>query len=395
MPRLRLRSRGARLDPARAARGGEPADPPVRGARLRLGHGRLRARRRRATRAACASPRRPSSDADFLERHRRSAGGSSTCTCAAPRWAGCRSRTRIRSASAATRSATTARSCATRGCSSTRASRSPPGDTDSEAFFNFLMRDYDAGDPIGVAAPRDPHDGRALALLGPQLPLLGRRAPVRLPAGHLRAALAAPARPAAGGLRARDRRAVAHRPAGRAARARPGRPRGAARRAPGRRRAGRAARRSRRSSTSAHLRGEARGAVAAERAPGGSGGRREPPLRAAREPGLGRGQGARRRSRPCTTSSTASGAAHRTVDHAQHRARRRGGARAPPSRARRWRRSAATACCARSRSALKGRDAALAIIPCGRGNDLARVLGHPDATRARPPEVAVDGPASG
>jgi YegS/Rv2252/BmrU family lipid kinase len=42
-------------------------------------------------------------------------------------------------------------------------------------------------------------------------------------------------------------------------------------------------------------------------------------------------------------------------------------------------------------SALKGTGAALAIIPCGRGNDLARVLGIPTDT-ATAAEVAVNGP---
>ena len=46
MPRVRLRIGGAGLDPARAGRGREPPHPPVRGARLRLGYGRVRARRR-------------------------------------------------------------------------------------------------------------------------------------------------------------------------------------------------------------------------------------------------------------------------------------------------------------------------------------------------------------
>ena len=76
--------------------------------------------------------------------------------------------------------------------------------------------------PDRLAAPRDPDDGRALAVQRPQLPLLRRRPPVRLPARAVRAALAAPARAAAGRLRARHRRAVAHRPAGRPAGAGPG-----------------------------------------------------------------------------------------------------------------------------------------------------------------------------
>ena len=58
--------------------------------------------------------------------------------------------------------------------------------------------------------------------------------------------------------------------------------------------------------TSAHLRGDERGAVAAERARGRSRDASEPPLRAAGQPGLRRREGPRRRSRPCTPSSTAS-----------------------------------------------------------------------------------------
>ena len=99
--------------------------------------------------------------------------------------------------------------------------------------------------------------------------------------------------------------------------------------------------------TSAHLRGEERGAVAAERARAGSGTTSEPPLRAAGEPGLGRGQGAEgaagraRRARPPRRRPPHG-------DHAQHRARRRGGRARRRRRARPWRRSAATGCCARS-----------------------------------------------
>ena len=67
VPRLRLRSGGAGLDPARADRGGEPPDPPIRGPRLRMGNGRLRTRRRPGPARACASPRPPSATTDFVE----------------------------------------------------------------------------------------------------------------------------------------------------------------------------------------------------------------------------------------------------------------------------------------------------------------------------------------
>ena len=147
-----------------------------------------------------ASPRPPTRTATSSSATEHARAASSTSTCAARRWAASPSRTPTRSASAATPSATTARSCATRACSSP-ASSAPEGDTDSEAFFNFLMAHYDASDPIGSLAPRHPHHRRALALQRPQLPLLGRRPPVRLPARPVRPALAAPARPAAGRLR--------------------------------------------------------------------------------------------------------------------------------------------------------------------------------------------------
>ena len=42
----------------------------------------------------------------------------------------------------------------------------PAGETDSEALFNFLMRSYDPGDPVGLAPRRDHGRGRTLALLG-------------------------------------------------------------------------------------------------------------------------------------------------------------------------------------------------------------------------------------
>ena len=95
------------------------------------------------------------------------------------------------------------------------------------------------------------------------------------------------------------------------------------------------------------------------------------------------------------------GAPHRTVttrsiEHAAEEAARaadagrdRGGARA------------ATACCARSPARSRARDAALALIPCGRGNDLARVLGIPTdpaeaarAGRARAPSGCSTWPTS-
>ena len=131
-------------------------------------------------RAASAFPRPPTRTTSSWRPHDARAA-SSTSTCAARRWAGSRSRTPIRSASATTRSATTARSCAIRACSSP-ACAVPTGDTDSEHLFNFLMRDFDPGAPVESLRGRPAHNRSALALLRAQLPLLRRRAALRLPA---------------------------------------------------------------------------------------------------------------------------------------------------------------------------------------------------------------------
>ena len=56
------------------------------------------------------------------------------------------------------------------------------------------MRDFDPGDAVGSLRTAIRAIDRALAVLRPQLPVLRRRAPLRVPARHLRAALAAPAR---------------------------------------------------------------------------------------------------------------------------------------------------------------------------------------------------------
>ena len=126
-------------------------------------------------------------------------------------------------------------------------------------------------------------DHRAVPVLEPQLPVQRRRAPVRLSPRPLRAALALAARPAAGGVRARDRgRDVALGQAGRPARARPARPRRAPRRA---------ARRRRRAGSSRH-----------PRSPQPR--RSEPPTRPAGEPGRRGGQGpSRGRARARASSS--------------------------------------------------------------------------------------------
>ena len=140
---------------------------------------------------------------------------------------------------------------------------------------------------------------------------------------------------------------------------------------------------------SPHLRGAARGAAAAERARAAA--RRlpsEPPLRAAGQPGLRGRQGAAGASGGARGARPPRGAPP-DGDHAQHRACGRGGQpRCPTRRGRagpqRRRPPAPLA------GALKGTDAALALVPCGRGNDFARVLEIPDdpAAAAR---VAVEG----
>ena len=84
------------------------------------------------------------------------------------------------------------------------------------------------------------------------------------------------------------------------------------------------------------------------------------------------------------------GAKHRTVttrsiDHAYEEAGTAARPRARPS----WR-SAAMASCARWRAPSRERDSAVAIVPCGRGNDFARVLGIPNDP-AEAARVAVEG----
>ena len=371
---------------SRAARGGQPADPPVRGARLRLGNGRLRARRRRRPalralprgrlRATPSSSRRPTLQRAHLQRARAPRDDGR------PRTA----RTRTRSASAATRSATTARSCATRGCSRPERRASPPGETDSEAFFNFLMHDYDASDPIGslrcairTAIERSPVPGLNFLFSDGERLYAYRLGIFELHWLHR-------ARAAAGRLRARHRRA-----------------------------SGTASSRTccscstRTTSSEPHAerlvgddwlarRGSRRSitrltcaARPAARSPPSALGRqwqtREPPLRAARQPGVRRGQGAEGAARSSTRRSTAS--APRTARSPRAAAstpprRRPRGRPGRDGRGGRRRRPAAPARRARSRAP----DAALAIIPGGRGNDFARVLGIP-TDPAEAAEVAV------
>ena len=168
----------------------------------------------------------------------------------------------------------------------------PAGETDSEAIFNYLMRYFDPADVPGVAAPRDVGRGRALGVLGAELPLLGRRAAVRVPHGHLRPALAGPRRPVDGVLRARDGRGVAHGAAGRAAHARSVQSRGA----PCRATAGRRARGPGRTSTPSRSRPICVEPSAAPLPPSALRAWRqqpiEPPVPPAGQPVRGRGAGA-------------------------------------------------------------------------------------------------------
>ena len=250
--------------------------------------------------------------------------------------------------------------------------------------------------------------GRALPVQRPQHPVLRRRAAVRLPARPVRAALARAARTAARGLRAGHGRAgLAQRPAGRAADARPERPRGAARRAAAGRRA-RGARadpegRPRARTCAAPSAARRRRSARRPRRPPGEHG--EPRARAPSRPGPSRSL-CRTRHRPAGralkalptvhAALDALGATHRTVttrsiDHAYEEA-----ARAVADGRDRGRRSAATACCARSRARSSTRAAPLAIVPCGRGNDFARVLGIPkDPAEAARVAVAGRGAARG
>ena len=70
----------------------------------------------------------------------------------------------------------------------------------------------------------------------------------------------------------------------------------------------------------------------------------------------------------------------RSLEHT--RARRRPRPRARAARSARW---AATASSARWPARCAAPTRALAVIPGGRGNDFARVLGHPPRAGARPP----------
>ena len=113
--------------------------------------------------------------------------------------------------SAPTPSATTARSCSFPRLLEPGVA-TPAGNTDSEHFFNFLMT------RLSTAATSSARCGGScratiepLAVLRAQLPVRGRRAAVRLPARHLRAALARRPGQLLVASRADHRRALAQR----------------------------------------------------------------------------------------------------------------------------------------------------------------------------------------
>ena len=89
------------------------------------------------------------SDADFLEATEHAGGASSTSTCAGRPWAGSRPRTPTRSASGSYSFGHNGTILRYPRLLEHPSVARPSGDTDSEAFFNFLMTIYDAGDPIG------------------------------------------------------------------------------------------------------------------------------------------------------------------------------------------------------------------------------------------------------
>ena len=210
-----------------------------------------------------------------------------------------------------------------------------------------------------------PRGGRALAVQRPQLPVLGRRAAVRLPARPLRAALAARGpgscwSPPSGSPTSR----LAQRPAGRAAHARPERPRGAARRAAARRRAASSRREIQKVDGSAApaRRGARRGGRGARARPAAAD-RVSAPLRAARQPGLGRRAGAegapgraRELDRAAARTTARSPRAASSTPHEEAARGRRGGRDRRRARRRRPAR-------ARSPARCKGTGSALAIDP--------------------------------
>ena len=198
----------------------------------------------------------------------------------------------------------------------------PSGETDSEAVFNYLMRYFDPADVPGslrramsaVVARSAFSDLNFLFSDGERLYAY------RL--GDCELHWLARADRLMVASEQRDRRGLAHRPAGRAAHAGPLVPKSPTR-APARRRPGRARRDELEEQT---LRGAERGAFAAERAASRGPSRLDPPLPASREPVRGRGPGARAAARG---RGGVRAARRRMPDRADagHRAR---GLRGPP-----------------------------------------------------------------
>ena len=231
-----------------------------------------------------------------------------------------------------------------------RRARGPAGDTDSEHFFNLLMHDYDPGDAGRLAARTPAHDVERSPFSGLNFLFSDGERLFAYRLGLFELHWLRRPGPAAGRLRARHRRAVAHASSrtccscSTRTTSRSRTPSACwATRCVGRRRVQKVDRR-------AHLRGEERGAgrrgaraAAAAAADGG-----EPPLRAAREPGVGRGPGAEGAPGRPRRRSTGSAPPHRTVTtrSIEHAARGGGPGRRPTARP--SRRSAATGCCARS-----------------------------------------------
>ena len=268
----------------------------------------------------------------------------------------------------------------------------PTGDTDSEHFFNFLMHDFDAGDPVALAA-HGRCAGRSSARRSAGSTSCSPTASSCSPTGSAcSSCTGCPAGPAAGGLGARHRRAAgtassrtccstldpddleephAERLLGDELVGR--------RRDPEGRRAAptcaaRSAARSPRERAAAAAAGRA-----SERAAS-----RCSSTRRGRGPGAEGAAGGPRRA----------GRLERAAPHGRPRAASSTPTRRPPGRrggrdgrGARRRRAAAPAGAARSKST----GSALAIIPCGRGNDLARVLGIPD----RPGRGRRGSPSSG
>ena len=388
VPRVRLRRRGAGFDPARAAGGREPADPPVRGARLRLGHGRLRARRRRASRTLVRFPEAAHADGEFLNATslrgrifnvhvRRATMGElapENTHPVLPRELHARAQRHDR--------------CAIRGCSSLTCG-GPEGNTDSEHLFNLLMHDFDDGDPVACLrhtlrpAPSSARPFSGLNILFSDGEKLFA---YRLGLFELHW-LARPGQLLVASEQVTDEPGWHSVQQDVLLTLDPSGPRGAARGAAARRRAsGARGDPEGRPHPAPARRGARRGRGGARE---GRGGRRvsaeRPALRPPRKPGVRAGPRPQGAARGPRRRSTRLGAAAPHRHDPQHRPRLRGGRRGRRGGRDRRRARRRRARSARSRARCKHTDGALAVVPCGRGNDFARVLGVPkDPARGRP-----------